>query len=140
MQRSKIEVFIHYVWATKNRHPYLEDPTIERRVHRCIQAQAAKLGCIVLDINGMPDHVHIILKMPSTTTIAFMAQKMKGVSSTFARDKLFDGDAFDWQEGYAALSVSPNQVQKVRHYVQNQKQHHAQGTTQTAWEDYDEAA
>ncbi len=139
MRRSKIEVFIHYVWATKHREPFLQDPQIERRIYRCIQSEAEKLGCAVVALNGMQDHVHLLLQMPATVTISHIAKQTKGISSTFAREKLFGGDAFDWQEGYAALSVSPRQVAKIKEYVQNQKQHHAQNTIQPLWEECDEA-
>jgi REP element-mobilizing transposase RayT len=134
MQRSKIEVFIHYVWATKNREPFLKDPNIERRIHRCIRAQAEKLNCEVLAINGMPNHVHMLLKMPATVTLADIAQRCKGVSSTFAREKLFEGNAFDWQDNYGAISVSPRHVGVVTDYVLQQKQHHAENMIKDQWE------
>ncbi len=139
MRRSKIEVVIHYVWATKNREPFLTDPQIERRIHRCISAQAQDLGCGVLALNGMPDHVHLVVQIPATLTLSQIAQKAKGVSSTLAREKLLEGDAFNWQDNYAALSVSPRHVPKIIEYVHNQKHHHADGTTNARWEECDEA-
>lgn len=137
MRRSKIEVVIHYVWATKNREPFLR-PEVERRIHRCISAQAQDLGCAVLALDGTPDHVHLVVRVPATLTIAQIAQKTKGPSSSFAREKLFGDDAFGWQDNYAALSVSPRHVAKIIEYVQNQKQHHAAGTTNPLWEETDE--
>ncbi len=134
MRRSKIEVFIHYVWATKNREPFLQDASIERRVHRCIHAQAEKWGCEVVALNGMPDHVHLLLQIPVTVTISHLAKQCKGVSSTFARAQLL-GDAFDWQDGYAALGIGRRQIPLVVAYIEGQKQHHAAGTTHARWEE-----
>ena len=138
MRRSKVEVFIHYVWATQRREPFLQNPEIERLIHRSIQNEAQQLGCAVLALDGMPDHVHLLVKIPATLTLAHIAKQVKGNSSTFARKDLFDGDAFSWQEGYAAFSVTPNHVPKVKSYVQNQKHHHAEGTTVALWEECDE--
>ena len=58
-RKSKVEIYIHYVWATKNRAPSL-DPEIERAVHRCIASEAKSLGCDVIALNGTEDHVHLL--------------------------------------------------------------------------------
>lgn len=133
MQRSKIEVVLHYVWTTQRREPFLT-PNIERALHRCIAGEAKRLRCVSLAINGMPDHVHLVVKMHSTVSIARLAQAVKGVSSLFANEKLGFEGAFDWQENYAAFSVG-SELDAVLAYVRNQKQHHA---SQELWPEWEE--
>ena len=131
MQRSKIEVFLHYVWTTHHREPFLA-PQIERAVHRCIAGEAKRLRCIPLAVNGMPDHVHLVVQMHSTVSIARLAQAVKGVSSLFANTELgFDG-AFDRQDNYAAFSVG-SELDAVLGYARHQKQHHGSGDIWPEW-------
>ena len=72
LHQSKVEVYIHFVWATLGRAALLEGP-LQRTVHRTIRSKAEDLGCIVLAIGGMPDHVHVVLRTPSTVSPAAVA-------------------------------------------------------------------
>ncbi|HEX8237662.1 MAG TPA: IS200/IS605 family transposase [Abditibacteriaceae bacterium] len=138
-RRSKVHFYAHLVWATRGRTPLLTPADIERRVHRCIHYEAERLKCTVLAIQGMPDHVHLVVQMPSTLAVSRLAQAVKGVSSRFANETLgFDG-AFDWQQNYAAFSLSRSHLTRVVKYVQNQKEHHQEGTQWSEWEEADEA-
>lgn len=127
MLRSKIEVYLHMNWATYQREPRIAED-IERRLHRCIASEAISMGCKVLAINGMPDHVHLVVKIPSTISIAALAKQVKGASSTLARERLCSGGVFGWQDRYAAFSISPWDVKKVVEYVLIQKKQHAEGS------------
>ena len=77
---------LHLVWGTHERLPCIT-PEIERPVHRCIEGEARALGCDVLAIGGTADHVHLVVKLPTTVTIARLAQQVKGVSSHFVHDE-----------------------------------------------------
>jgi REP element-mobilizing transposase RayT len=136
-QRSKVEFYAHLVWTTRQRAPLLT-PEFERRVHRCIQSEAERLDCIVLAVNGMPDHVHLVVRMPSKLAVARLAQAVKGNSSRFANDALGFGGAFDWQQNYAAFSVSRSHLKRVVAYVRRQKEHHAAGRLWSEWEETEE--
>jgi len=91
-------------------------------------AEAEALQCRVLAINGMPDHVHLLVRAPATLRPMDLMRQVKGVSSRFASDTL--GLAgFAWQEGYGVFSVSRTHVARVCGYIQGQKAHHKDGTT-----------
>ena len=136
-RRSKVELYFHLVWATRDRVPLLQ-PEQERDVHRCIHHEAERLGCVVLAVNGMPDHVHLVVQAPSTLSVSRLAQAVKGVSSHFANELAdFDG-AFNWQQNYAAFSLSRSHLEKVVAYVKRQKEHHAAGKLWPEWEESDE--
>jgi len=138
MQRSKIEVYLHLVWATRGRVPLLDAAEAERAVHRCIATEARRLKCEVLAVNGMPDHVHLVVKLPSTVAIARLAQAVKGISSKMANEHCSFGGAFDWQDSYAAFSVSISHLPRVVAYVERQKEHHSSQELWPALEETEE--
>ena len=138
MTRSKVRIFYHFVWATRNREWFLEDADIECKVHRLIQSLASEKHCEVLAVNGMPDHVHLVVKAPATVSASEFMQHIKGVSSTALREDEFKGQAFSWQDGYGVFSLSKRDLEEVITYVQNQKAHHAAGRTKQSLEEADE--
>ncbi|MGI4789333.1 MAG: IS200/IS605 family transposase, partial [Janthinobacterium lividum] len=137
MRQSKSEVYLHLVWATLGREAFITSQ-IERAVYRCIGNEAHRLRCAVLAIDGMPDHVHLCVKMPLGLTVMKLMNQVKGVSSHFVHDQLSPDLPFRWQEGYSAFSVGPNQVKHILAYIENQKQHHRDNTLQSRWEETDE--
>ena len=138
MRRSKIEVYLHFVWAVKGREPLLT-PQVEAAVHRCIQSEAQSMKCVVLALDGMPDHVHLLIKPPATLLpLSEFMKRIKGVSSAFANDLPPRDMRFRWQEGYAVYAVCPSHKPTVIDYIRNQKQHHANGTLTGEWEETDE--
>jgi REP element-mobilizing transposase RayT len=100
------------------------DHRIERSLHRVIESEARSLGCTVVAINGMHDHVHVLVKMPTTVTIAQLAKQLKGVSSRWANANMATEMPFKWQGHYGAFSVSRWDVDRVANYIRHQKKHH----------------
>jgi REP element-mobilizing transposase RayT len=68
MPRDTLAIYIHLVWATWDRLPLIT-PAIERPLHRVIALEAQKMGCTVLALNSVPDHLHILVQMPSTVLV-----------------------------------------------------------------------
>lgn len=133
MRQSRVEIYLHFVWATADRM-WLIKPTIRRPLYRCLEGQARETGCTVLAIGGMPDHVHLLLRMPATAAAAKVVQQLKGVSSKFVHDEL-GARLFKWQEGYGAFSISRGHVKRVIAYVEGQADHHAGGELWPAFEE-----
>lgn len=132
MQQSRAEVYLHFVWATYRRLPLLT-PGVEQAVYRCILRQVRDAGCEVLAIGGMPDHVHLAVRMATTAAPADLAQRAKGVSSTVAR-RMLGGDTFGWQDGYGVFSFSRSHARRVVAYVRNQRRHHGAADLWPEWE------
>jgi putative transposase len=124
MRRNKLALYLHLVWATWDRLPLIE-PEFERRLLRNIESEAQGLGCKVLAINCTENHVHVLLAIPTTISIADLVKKMKGVSSHFANDEFDLEYQFKWQGSYGAFTVSRWDVDKIKQYVKHQKEHHA---------------
>lgn len=89
-------------------------------------AEAQLLKAEVLAIDGMPDHVHVLLLFPTTVSIASLVKQMKGAFSSLARN-LWPESFFQWSEGYGVFSVSRAHLDRVATYIRNQKSHHASG-------------
>jgi len=109
-------------------------PAVERRLYRSIEAEAQQMGCTVLAINGMPDHVHLLVKIPATIAIADLVKQVKGVSSHLVNEVLQPGAGFKWQGYYGAFSVSRWDLDRVAAYVKQQKKHHETGDFFQDWE------
>ena len=139
MRRTRNVHFVHLVWATKNREPLLT-PELERLAHRSIGGIAEELGCVVRALNGMPDHIHLLLWLPTPLSVAETMKRIKGGSSAFANDVHNHEIRFRWQPGYSVSGVPPEGLDKVIAYIRNQKTHHANGDLIAEWEETDEEA
>jgi REP element-mobilizing transposase RayT len=134
MSHSFNKIWIHAIWATKERMPLIHN-SIEQKVYQFMSNQLREQGCPVRIINGMPDHVHCLFLLSSQKSIAEVIKQIKGSSSHFINQENLTIDKFSWQTGYAAYSVSESGVEKVFQYIQNQKEHHQKKSFQ---EEYDE--
>ena len=141
MPYSFNKIWIHAVWSTKNRLPFLDEST-DRPVHDYMRQQLKDSGCPVRIINGMPDHVHCLFLLSPQKSIAEVIKQVKGSTSHWVnqQEELAQhclqkaGRAFAWQTGYAAFSVSESGGEKVYQYILDQKQHHQQRSFQEEYE------
>jgi len=127
-------IFVHIIWSTWDRLPLVENEEVKRAVYACIAAKCSQLRCRALAVGGVQDHVHLLSKLHRTVALAELVGEVKGSSSHMANHKYRLETPLRWQRGYAALSVSPHLVEKVRVYIQNQSKHHANGTELPALE------
>ena len=126
MPRSKAEIYLHLVWATRNREPMLT-PKIEPDVYRCINAALGELGCDLCAIGGLPDHVHVLVQVPTKCSAAQIVKLAKGASSRLINEAAHFSEALYWQEGYGVFSISLSHLKRVTAYVLDQKQRHEIG-------------
>ncbi len=125
--------YFHVVWATKNRRPILT-PEVESAVFKCAITLTTEMKCELLAINGMPDHVHILISTGPQIDISALIKKIKGTTSSMANTMMDHQNYFRWQEGYYSATVTPSHVPKIKEYIQNQKEHHQNGSTHSSWE------
>ncbi len=127
MLKNKLSVAVHFVWATWDRQPLIAEE-IERDLYRYMEAVCNDDHCEVLAVGGMPDHVHLLVLLSNTVTLADLVRHVKGGSSRFVSKRLRPGSWFAWQGSYGAFSVSQGNIPKVIAYIQSQKEHHTLGT------------
>lgn len=135
MSHSFNKIWIHAIWATKLRAELI-DFSIEKQVYDFIHDELVELGCPVRIINGMPDHIHALFLLNPNRSIADVVKQIKGSSSHSINGGNYMLEKFAWQTGYAAYSVSESQVEKLYHYIKNQKTHHLKQTFQEEFDEY----
>ncbi|WOK05495.1 IS200/IS605 family transposase [Imperialibacter roseus] len=123
MPHSYHRIWIHAIWATKERQPLIHQ-SVERKIYDFMTGQFTEMGCAVRIINGMEDHVHCLFLLNAQTSIAEVIKQVKGSSSHWINEQQLIKDRFSWQTGYAVYSVSESVMETVFQYIKNQKRHH----------------
>ena len=118
------QLFYHAVWATKYRESLISEE-VEPAVYDLLRGKALALGSTVFALNGMPDHVHMVVSLPPSLSVAFFIGQVKGVASTRINKSGLIGRPFFWQEEYGVLSFDAKRLPRYVGYVENQKTHHA---------------
>jgi REP-associated tyrosine transposase len=121
MPSSYVDSHFHVVFGTKNREHAISE-TLQPKLWAYMAGIVKNHGMYALAIGGMEDHVHALLSLPGTMSIAKATQVLKANSSRWINE----GSArrFEWQDGYFACTVSRSQVSRVMRYIANQKEHH----------------
>lgn len=135
MPHSFNKLWIHAIWATKNRQELI-DFSIEKQVYNYIREELIELRCPVRIINGMPDHIHALFLLNPQKSIAEVIKQIKGSSSHSINGENLILEKFAWQTGYAAYSVSESQLEVVYNYIKNQKQHHLKKNSQDEFDEF----
>jgi len=135
MPHSYNKLWIHAIWATKNRQELI-DFSIERKIYDSIREELIELGCPVRIINGMPDHINALFLLNPNKSIADVIKQIKGSTSHSINGENLILEKFAWQTGYAAYSVSESQLEIVYNYIKNQKQHHLKKNGQDEFDEF----
>ena len=112
----------HIVFSTKDRRPLIAS-TWRPRLHEYLGGTVRGLGGIPEAIGGVEDHVHLLVGLRATHTLADFVRELKKAGTAWVRDQKLE-PAFSWQEGYAAFTVSPGVRVRVKGYIARQEQHH----------------
>ena len=112
-------IFVHCVCSTKGRLPLIPEP---EKLWAMMRMVASRAEINVLAVGGTTNHVHMLLAVPSTRTLADVMRELKANSSQRMHQKWPE---FAWQDGYGAMSVSPTAIKAVTQYIQRQEEHHA---------------
>jgi putative transposase len=120
---NKTYLFVHIIWSVKSRVPLLKKE-IRKVLFPHIKQNAERNETKILIINGIEDYVHCLLQMHPSQNLSQIIKSIKGESSHWINENNFLAETFQWQDGYAAYSVSPSAVDKVLDYIYNQEEHH----------------
>jgi len=126
---SHVSANFHCVFSTKDRRNFIT-PELRDRLWPFLGGIARQNRMKAVEIGGMPDHVHMLLSLPSTMSISKAMQLIKGGSSKWVHETFPDQRTFSWQEEYGAFSVSASQLDKIIAYIRGQAQHHLKFTFQ----------
>jgi REP element-mobilizing transposase RayT len=122
MPSTYTSLYIHIVFAAHRRKPLILDDW-RQDLHNYIGGTINAMNCKTIIVNGVADHVHILVGLRPTHVIADLVREVKKASSIWAAAR---DPGFSWQTGYAAFTLSANDLPIVRAYIANQEAHHRQ--------------
>ena len=132
MPQSLARLHIHLVFSAKNRERIITDD-VRSPLHAYMATVLQNLGCAPVLINSVEDHAHLLFDLARTISISQAVEDVKKSSSKWIKTQGPEFAGFAWQAGYGAFAVSESNVETVRAYIANQREHHR---TKTFQEEY----
>lgn len=124
MSQSLAQVLLHIVFSTKDRQLYLSDDGFRAEMFRMLAYQVQQCKCVSISVGGHVDHVHLLLALSRSITIAKLVEQLKTGTSSWAKSSSKQTSGFSWQSGYGAFSVSYSNRDEVNRYIRCQAEHH----------------
>jgi putative transposase len=124
MANTFSQIYIQTVFAVSNRMSLIT-PTFKEDLYKYIAGIVRNQGQKLISINGMPDHVHILIGLKPSMALADLVRDLKADSSTYINTNRWVRGKFTWQEGYGAFSYGHSQLDTIISYIQNQEKHHS---------------
>jgi putative transposase len=121
------QIYIRYVFAVKGRQNLIHKK-FEEEVYKYISGIVSGKEQKFLAVNGMPDHIHVLVGLKPAMRISNLVRDIKNNSSNFINERGWLKQKFSWQDGYGVFSYSESNYGKVIDYIKNQKQHHIKRT------------
>jgi REP element-mobilizing transposase RayT len=123
MSQSLSKIYVHLIFSTKNRERVLPDE-IRPDLHSYLGGIFKGLGCSPIEINSEPDHLHALFLLARTRTVSDVVGQVKKSSNDWLRTQDRQFASFFWQAGFGTFSVGQSNVDNVRAYIRNQREHH----------------
>ena len=130
MPQSHSAVFLHLIFSTKNREPWLRDAELRAELHAYLGGVSKKLDCPPIAVGGVADHVHLLARFGRGVSQSEWVKELKRVSSRWIKEREPKMAKFAWQSGYGVFSVSPSNLDAVERYIETQEEHHRKTTFQ----------
>ena len=124
MPQSHAQVWLHIVFSTKDRRPFLPKDSFRAKMFRMLSHHVKHSSCISASVGGYYDHAHLLVGLSRTITIAKLVENVKTETSKWAKRHEDGSSIFAWQSGYGAFSVSHSLMSTVDQYIRNQIEHH----------------
>ena len=127
MPNTYSQIYIQTVFAVKHRNALIQT-TWEDELYKYITGIIRNKEQKLISINGMPDHIHILIGMKPTCCLSDLVREIKKTSNEFINEKKFCRAKFEWQSGFGAFSYGHSQLDDVAAYIAGQKEHHKKQT------------
>jgi len=135
MAQSLSQIYVHLIFSTKNRHPFI-NKEIKEQLHAYIAGTLKNLESPALMINSVSDHIHILFRLSRNHSLSKIVEETKKESSKWIKTQDIALKKFSWQAGYGAFSVSSTKVETVKNYISNQEEHHRKISFQEEVEEF----
>ncbi|HHD82704.1 MAG TPA: IS200/IS605 family transposase [Bacteroidetes bacterium] len=123
MANTYTQVYVMIVFGTRGRKNLITNEH-EEEIYKYISGIISNKSKKILQINGMPDHVHILVSLKPDKAISDLVRDIKSNSSKFINESKWFAEKFNWQKGFGAFSYSHSQIEDVINYIKDQKVHH----------------
>jgi len=123
MSQTLTDLLVHIIFSTKNRRPLISEE-LGKELHAYVAGIVRNLNGRALIVNGVADHIHMLLEIPPSICTWDLVRSIKANSSRWIHERSRNR-RFAWQSGYGAFSVSRSNVDAVRRYIADQKAHHS---------------
>ncbi|HXS67567.1 MAG TPA: transposase [Candidatus Polarisedimenticolia bacterium] len=124
MPQSLSAVYIHLIFSTKDRRPFLRDNSTRAALHAYLGSVSKQIDCVPIMVGGVEDHVHLLARFGRTISQAEWVKELKRVSNLWLKEQSREYADFEWQGGCADFSVSQSNLDQVRNYILTQEEHH----------------
>jgi REP element-mobilizing transposase RayT len=132
MSHTFSQLLFHFVFSTRYREGVI-DPDLRAELYPYVEGIVRSEGGVLLGIGGMPDHVHLLIRLRPAIFMPDLLRSIKAGSSRWINERSFLPRSFAWQEGYGAFSVSESSARTVHRYIQTQERHHRQRSFEEEW-------
>jgi len=122
---SWVRVYIHMVFSTKNREPFLNSKELRKQVFQHIKKNAEEKSIWLDCVSGWQEHAHCLISLGKEQSISKVAQLIKGESSFWINQNKLTENKLVWQDDYWAVGVSESHLESVRKYIHGQEEHHS---------------
>ena len=135
MPQSLARLHVHLVFSTKNREPLITDG-VRDALHAYMATVLQNLGCAPVLINSVEPHAHLLFDLARTVSVSQVVEDVKKASSKWIKTQGQEFASFAWQSGYGAFAVSESNVETVREYIANQREHHRRKSFQEEYRQF----
>lgn len=130
MPQSLARLWVHLIFSTKDRYPFLSDKSLRTDMHAYLATVLRNHECETLIVGGVEDHVHALFALSRNYSISHVVKEIKRTSSAWIKEQSATQKKFHWQRGYGAFSVSQSHLEQVIRYIEQQEEHHRRVTFQ----------
>jgi putative transposase len=127
MADTYTKIYIHVIFTIQGRRNLIDNQHKDE-LHKYITGIIQNKKQKVIAINGMPDHIHILIGIKPDIALSDLMRDVKANSSKFINEKRWIAGKFNWQEGFGGFSYSHSQLDSVANYIRNQEEHHSRKT------------
>ncbi len=130
MSQSLVQIYVHLIFSTKERRPFLSDKGLRDHLHAYLVGTCRNQDSPSLHVGGVEDHVHLLIRLGKQLDVSALIRELKREPSKWIKQESAKQSNFQWQNGYGAFSISPQHVKPLTEYISNQEEHHKRETFQ----------
>jgi putative transposase len=132
-EHPTVYLFVHVLWSVYQREALMSKP-VRKVLFAHMQKDGEERGLKIVAVNGVEDHIHCLVQLMPSQNLVQVVKSIKSGSSRWLNENKFLATAFEWEEGYAAYSVSPSGLKQVIDFIGRQEEYHKSKTLESELE------